>query len=116
MADRNALAALIGAVEANTVNWYGWEDREAVLPNGLWEVARAADMGDLNAAKALHDALLPGWVARPQIGGAGAGVKVWHCTVEDWETGEEIEANNMPDPARAWLLALLRALESLSES
>lgn len=66
--------------------------------------------GSLDAAKALHDAVLPGWVAKPVIGGIGAGVTKWHCTVEDWDTGEEHDGDNQPNPARAWLLAILSAL------
>lgn len=104
-ADRNALAALIEAVEGG--EWWGDLPRPAELHTDLcWK----AFSGSLDAAKSLHEAMLPGWVARPQIGGVGAGVRVWHCTVEDWETGDEIEVNNMPDPARAWLLAVLKAI------
>lgn len=117
MTDRNALAALIEAVEAGVATRAAIEEMGfAALPKMVDGVnCGSAYNGSLDAAKALHEALLPGWVARPQIGGAGAGVKVWHCTVEDWETGEEIEANNMPDPARAWLLAMLRALAAGGE-
>ena len=76
----------------------------------MWHWGMMADSGSLGAAKALHEALLPGWVARPQIGGKGAGVTVWHCTIEDWDSGDEISADNQPDPARAWLLAIFKAL------
>ena len=105
------IEAVEGGARAAVIDFYtplDWADGSGDL--GL--VARSAFNGSLDAAKALHDALLPGWVARPQIGGAGAGVSVWHCTIEDWETGEEIHANNMPGPARAWLLAILKAYEA----
>jgi hypothetical protein len=73
-------------------------------------MAYGAFHGSLDAAKALHEAVLPGWVASPQIGGKSAGVTVWHCTLEDWESGQEISVNNIACPARAWLLAVLEAL------
>ena len=71
--------------------------------------AEGAYDGSLDAAWKLHDELLPEWQARPIIGAAGAGVTAWHCTVEDWDGGDEVDANNMPCPARAWLLATLMA-------
>lgn len=104
--DRNALAALIEAVEDNSVNWYGWEDREDALPNGLWEVARAADMGSLDAAKALHEALLPGWHWTVSHSRSGGGASVWH---EPDKCRAAFTASD-PSPARALLLAILRAL------
>ena len=77
-----------------------------------WVLDAYRNQHGLDAAHRLHEALLPGWVARPQIGGGGAGVTVWHCTLEDWDSGAEIDANNMPGPARAWLLAILRAIKA----
>ena len=99
-----ALDELIAAVEAG-------DDLPRPLPFPALQAAYviSAYSGSLDAAKALHDALLPEWIACPQIGGKGAGVTVWHCMVEDWDTGDKIHADNMPCPARAWLLAILRA-------
>lgn len=94
---------------------YPRDQNGRMLPDaGGWSDGNVIDAyhGSLGAANALHDALLPGWVARPQIGGAGAGVSFWHCTIEDWESGEEIHVHNMPTPARAWLIAILKALEA----
>lgn len=56
--------------------------------------------GDLNAAKALHEALLPGWQYHLSDGSA---------SVEGtaWETYAQSETT-----ARAWLLAILRAVEA----
>ena len=108
----NDLDKLIEAVEADDVPFGGWSILSSQEHIFASEWARQAHNGSLDAAKALHEALLPGWVARPTVGGRAAGVIVWHCTVEDWENGEEVHANNLPDPARAWLLAILRAYDA----
>ena len=60
--------------------------------------------GSLDAAKALHEALLPGWDW--VIGRTNDGLTV-HANV-----GNEAEAFD-DCPARAWLLAILRALHSM---
>lgn len=107
------LDKLIEAVDAGSIPRH---DLDAFIPVldlcSATNDALSAYNGSIDAAKALHEALLPGWIAKPQIGGAAAGVKVWHCTVEDWETGDEVESFNMPDPARAWLIAIIRAYEA----
>lgn len=103
-----ALDDLISAVEAGNDDGVAAYYSSRIFPVGYAHVINAYK-GSLDAAKALHEALLPEWIACPQIGGKGAGVKVWHCNVEDWDTGDEIHADNMPCPARAWLLAILRA-------
>ena len=70
-----------------------------------WDVAilvpYEAFSGSLDAAKALHEAVLPGWSAVIQTNGA---VQL-HCPVH----GAQTPAYNN-DPARAWLLAILDAL------
>ena len=75
---------------------------------------RNAFHGDMNAALALHEALLPGWVARMTVGTKTPGMEDRnnHCWLEEWESGNEVRAMNMPSPARAWLLAVLRAVET----
>lgn len=72
--------------------------------------AMGAYDGSLDAAKALHEAVLPGWVAKPEIGGQGCGRKLWHCVLEDWITGDEETGGPCGNPARAWLIAILKAL------
>lgn len=66
--------------------------------------------GSLDAALAMHNAVLPEWLARTSAGGASAGIKFWSCDLEHWETGDEVGAWNQPIPARAWLIAILKAL------
>ena len=103
----DALDKLIAAVEAGHVdaNWYDYLE----LPKGHGNATIRAYHGSLDAALALHNALLPGWVATVWAGGEAAGVKYWWATVEDWNSGEEVSAENLPSPARAWLLAIIKA-------
>jgi len=70
--------------------------------------------GSIDAAKALHDALLPDWVVK-QLGqvcidGSG-GWSVWLVAGDYLESCEQAEAK-ASTPARAWLLAILRAYRS----
>jgi hypothetical protein len=59
--------------------------------------------GSLDAAKALHEAVLPGWGW--DVANVGA------CELECYGTGAKVEAVSFIDnPARAWLLAVLEAL------
>ena len=108
------LEDLAEAVEAGLPCPTIWRDFAAVTdgdvknPGPIW--AFNAYHGSLDAARKLHDALLPTYIANPMIGGAGAGVSKWHCNVEDWDTGQKFSGRNQPNPARAWLLAILRAL------
>ena len=61
--------------------------------------------GSLDAAKALHDALLPGWWFA--IDGALASVS----DMND-DDGPFFNATVKGNPARAWLLAILKAYKS----
>ena len=95
-----SIAALIEAVEAGTVAMH---DLDAFIPVlGLTtEANNALDAyrGSLDAAMALHDALLPGWAWT-----------LFPC--DDGNFGCHVEAEDSafsPTPARAWLLAILRA-------
>jgi hypothetical protein len=70
---------------------------------GVGETVCRAFHGSLDAAKALHDALLPGW--EWHLGPSNAKVYPYNGSpLKSW--------GGMADnPARAWLLAILRALE-----
>ena len=95
---KEALAELIAKVEAG--------DRSASLRNtplkGYGGYYEGCLNGSLDAAKALHEEVLPGWWWKVidsdpyyvQVGMLGIG----------------IYAAQSDDPARAWLLAILRAL------
>ena len=72
--------------------------------------AQKAFDGSLDAAKALHEALLPGWsyVLEDDDGNIHAAV---------WPHGEigEQSSGSGPTAARAWLLAVLRAYAAQQE-
>ena len=104
------LGDLIKAVEAGTIS----EDAVSVAPFCYEQGAGSFDKGyfavtayrgSLDAAKALHDALLPGWWFAVQPTGATVG------KVETPHDGMVFSCGT-DDPARAWLLAILRALEA----
>lgn len=94
------LRKLIEAVEAGRDDSEKWHP--ALGEHGY--TAMMAFHGDLNAAKALHDALMPGW-----------GYLISAHDAEIWREGEypnTIAAQVKDNPARAWLLAILRATEA----
>lgn len=79
--------------------------------------------GNIDAAKRLHDALLPGWALERLTMWPGSNGQ---CTAHIWGThhkdgerwhhhsdGRQEAASSTP--ARAWLLAILRALEATQE-
>lgn len=112
-----SLSKLIEAVEAGAVRPgdYGHPDvmfMEVWLPTvsgpQLWQYASEAYDGSLDAAKRLHDALLPEYGYH--LGGWGA--RVWLYSDRPHWDGSNRQEVEMPNaPARAWLLCILRALE-----
>ena len=92
----------------------------------LWSDFVEAHDGSLDAAKRLHDALLPGWrvVVRQRRGDEGGD---WFVRVESadfhavqWTAGDNTRTDILsgedavgiaPEAARAFLLAILRAME-----
>ena len=100
-----ALRALLAKVEA------GWPSDidtpymppfHAVWPSWRGKKAWDANNGSLDAAKALHDDVLPGW--EWHLGPSNAKVYPYNGSpLKSW--------SGMADnPARAWLLAIIRAL------
>lgn len=90
--------------------------------------------GSLDAALRLHEALLPGWAwivreLRDIPGTKGAGGFLCSLTSPDfysvtWEAGDQVTTDivrgeavsaRSANPARAWLLAILRALKTQEE-
>ena len=105
MTRKEALAELIAKVEAGASTRTEIEVA-AILAVGADQRCidvGSAFIGSLDAAKALHEAVLPG--CRWGVGDTRAGVYIngSYCS-------EIVETNN---PARAWLLAILRALHSM---
>lgn len=105
--DRNSLAALIEAVERG--EWWGDLPRPAELHTDLcWK----AFSGSLDAAKALHEAVLPdeGWEVyrTAKYPGMIPGSSSYKFAAKvGWGTTHRGDADT---PARSWLLAILRAL------
>ena len=104
-----SIAALIEAVEAGT-----WDGSWRWLIDNIWDINHCqpfsnAYHGSLDAAMALHEALLPGygWGVGPW------GARVWlYSDRPEWDRPirQEVEMAFYPD--RAWLLAILRAKEA----
>lgn len=101
-----ALNALLERLEAG--EWWNDLPRPAILHTDLcWK----AFNGDLNAAKALHDAVLPGcaaWFIESSYRGEIPTAAIeGNCISVD--ASHEI-------PARAWLIAIIRALIAAAET
>jgi len=109
MTNLTALKALAEAVEAGK-----WDSRcdEPGEETGLREWAliidRIMDNGSLDAALALHDAVLPGWKWARTHGGE---MLVWNYGVLRSRWGR----SDIEPPSRALLLADIRALISQAE-
>lgn len=94
----NALTRLADAVDAGTAIH---DDFLAALHRSTFHGISAYN-GSLDAAKALHDAVLPGW--EWHLGPSNAKIYPYNGSpLKSW--------SGMADtPARAWLLAIIRAL------
>ena len=115
---------LIAAVEAGQIAddfmpWIDVYDRTRGLLPYRYQHMPAAYNGSLDAAKRLHDALLPGWaVERIAIWrGHPAHVCIWGTHEERdgkfWHEAKDGRFEATADtPARAWLLAILKAVNA----
>ena len=102
------LRKLIEAVEGGS--WDCWDNGKAALKPfdaGSMSLVVNAYKGSLNAAKALHEALLPGWFPGMSQNIHNGYWYAWVQTRED----RHFSATES-DPARAWLLATLKAYEA----
>lgn len=116
----DALNKLIEAVEAGT--WSPSGHPIEVMPN--YTEFSGAYHGDLNAAKALHEALLPGWRVENLCQHVFKGH--WWCSLLRPTEGDEagnitrhgrsVYIFDQVSPARAWLLAILRAYATQQEA
>jgi hypothetical protein len=98
-ARRGDLIELLAKVEAGEwdnhgTSWLFSNDRRHAF---------SAFHGDLNAAKALHEAVLPGW-------GWSYYSDDGHFLVGHPTDGKIYEETHNDTPARAWLIAILKAL------
>ena len=112
---QTALDKLIEAVEAGG-DWIGPEASRALAPQQYVQAinayGEAGQVGSLDAALALHEALLPG---RTLTVGQNAHHGDWNAWVRYAEDGEILDEYTAASDtaARAWLLAILRAYRSV---
>lgn len=104
------LDKLIAAVEAKGRPWLGIaakvfpKESPDITDRNCYYWAWDAHRGSLDAAKALHEALLPGWIWGRQKNGA-----MW---VARGTRLERVQCGAYMPPSRALLLATLRAYRS----
>lgn len=104
----DALTRLADAVETGTATDADFDATWPRAMNGEHHYAKTAFHGSLDAAKALHEAVLPGWdwsvdnIGRSQF-----------CAYV-YDGSKSIGAFK-PDPARAWLLAIIRAMAQVQK-
>jgi hypothetical protein len=98
-----ALEALLEKVEAGDVAWSDIKCAFEQPPNleAAIRFKEAFSQNSLDAAKALHEAVLDGWHFDID---SGSGVCVYKDNLSEVETGH---ADN---PSPAWLIAILKAL------
>ena len=102
------IAKLIEAVEAGELGWNRLATlAEEVMPPKEAALAATAYNGSLDAAKVLHEELLPGWFPGMSQNIHSGYWFAWVQTRQD----KHFSATEA-DPARAWLLAILRAVEA----
>ena len=104
--DRQALIELRDQVKAGTLPMgYNADRLDCGALSARWSDVEKAFDGSLDAAKALHEAVLPGWEWRLRDN------RAWVWTGVLVYGGEEVETAEFCGlPARAWLLAILDAL------
>ena len=129
MTRKEALADLIAKVEAGEVVK---SDLDAFIPVfGLTtdgNNALDAYRGSLDAAKALHEAVLDGWgyrIGECHLSDDAAVFPNFNCPVHgarlrsllsetrDWFSETDVDQRPAGTPARAWLLSILRALHAM---
>lgn len=91
---------------------------EAYSSSNAQQAILAWRNGDLNAAKALHEVVLPGWLVTNL--GQSDDPRFWWCSILRPVEGDDDGNITLPSihvgswdqstPARAWLIAILKAL------
>lgn len=117
--DLNALAALIEAVEKDNKSEFnriaGNIASKTRDCGTYWAThdAMKAFSGSLDAAKALHEALLPGWTRDVDATAPECGITVTlhkPYSPHSYPDEEKTVSADLSSEARSWLLAILRAL------
>lgn len=109
-----ALDDLIAAVESGSAismdarcvcHGLGWE-----FPDTRTKWILSAEIGSLDAAKALHEALLPRWTW--EIMTINYPEKTSYVVMLKGRKVRDLMASGNQKPARAWLIAILKAYKS----
>jgi hypothetical protein len=105
-ARRDDLIALLAKVKAGEFDYRTYPLMKLPQMDGFWHLVDAYN-GDLNAAKALHEAVLPdfSW----SVSKHDRAWVIGHADPDDITTWIE-ESAQSANPARAWLIAILKAL------
>lgn len=110
-----ALQALLGSVETGDDTGFRLANRSVFsTPCQCMELqmreenSRHAYKGSLDAAKALHDAVLPEWRVTHAFGLTETEVAKFNLTHN--EKPATYTSGQSTNPARAWLIAILKAL------
>ena len=104
MTRKEALESLLVKVEAGDA--YLRSHYKPTLKESA-NIAWSAYNGSLDAAKALHEAVLPGY----GYGVGGWGARVWlYSNVPHWDGSKRQDVEMVDLPARAWLIAILKEL------
>lgn len=80
---------------------------ESAYGRCTWHISHKASGGSLDAAKALHEAVLPGWPWTIENMNSGLS-RAWVNSSRGLRTPGYVGESD--DPARAWLIAILKAL------
>jgi hypothetical protein len=119
---KDALTELLAKVEAGNRITYDDTDKvcSILIPKATMVDAsmfKDACMGDsLDAAKSLHEAVLPGWLvdALWQNPDYGPNPRLWSCRLRHSDGLSQCVGDDYykasTTPARAWLIAILKAL------
>jgi len=109
MTDRKqALTDLLKKVEAGKIEHYHWSILGSAMPERTWSAVKSAYHDSMDAAKALHEAMLPGWhwsvYDTDGLGNPSAQVEPPEYSFEPFTGISRV------NPARAWLIAILKTL------
>ena len=113
MTDTTALQALADKIEAglDTAHHHAAAfPSESAYGHCTWHDSHKASGGSLDAAKALHEAVLRGWAWTINDSGEQTMWPPNEIADEEWCADGILSVGPENNPARAWLLAILRAL------
>lgn len=92
-----------------------WQSKTNTPKTKVYDLIYTAFSGSLDAAMTLHGLLLPGWLwaSQPKVSALlfpdMPDFDGWIYRV--WKPGKGGDTARSDDPARAWLIAILKALE-----